>query len=684
MSILMFGAQIMVALSVRIWFVSASPVPDTHGPGDPLSIDITTLITALPAFSTSSNGSLNGSAPIVVTQSTPVKAVVTVLSSIALVLVAATYLVLVTSSGRLLDGFYLPCRAVEAKMEIILRNCWPAHLHALPEAAKEFVPVLDNTWPILLYVVENPSMARLGSLRPGAILYQLEQPENAMNGDRKVCKGAIRPDTKLSIAAGHNELRFISAYHPKINTPAVKVSTSSPAPRHLSHFVVWQWVSLWLVVILLWNTLLYNGIIGGATSTNDRYPRLFIVSIYILLFGVQLVYSFVSVPTVYEHLAEQASWKMIFQAGFFLVAPGRSDLWLLDRVEDGGDVAMENFQIDVLGKVKRGKTLIKPYREASNHEVIAYVEDHGDAANPGTAPKSFYLLTKGIFYPKNRREETANGHMVASGNGAIGDNERESRRDKELMEQPNDASESQASDDQGDPGLEDVEADYDANLKALEKATELALDRVVLNVALLLGICMATGFATWTQTQLPDATSTQIGSYALLASTSTAIGILLTTLFQVGNIKNSAEAVVRLTEMTVYHAWFQKRGWSALPGPAFGFKRPRIDYFPPGLFKPPAAPVRLLRFWWESATYLFSRAQSYGSTFVHITRILTAIFSLLFGPGFALLPSPHPDVGAIPKIQLGGHTFIMEYEPRGGVYRTREPADGEEPAGDFE
>ena len=88
--------------------------------------------------------------------------------------------------------------------------------------------------------------------------------------------------------------------------------------RNVIQLVIWEWVSLWLVVIMIFNTLLYNGIIGGGSPTNDRYPRLALISIYLLLYIFHFVatwYVFLKVPTL---ITLQASWAVCFRLHFAL------------------------------------------------------------------------------------------------------------------------------------------------------------------------------------------------------------------------------------------------------------------------------------------------------------------------------------------------------------------------------
>ena len=91
----------------------------------------------------------------------------------------------------------------------------------------------------------------------------------------------------------------------------------------------------------------------------------------------------------------------------------------------------------------------------------------------------------------------------------------------------------------------------EAEIKAYEKATDSALENVLANVAVLFGICLATALAPWTSTYTNNATSAQLGSYALLLSISTGILALVSSITLLTNATESARTLLLFQEKTI-------------------------------------------------------------------------------------------------------------------------------------
>ena len=157
----------------------------------------------------------------------------------------------------------------------------------------------------------------------------------------------------------------------------------------------------------------------------------------------------------------------------------------------------------------------------------------------------------------------------------------------------------------------------EAEVKAFEKATEVALERVVFNMAVLMSICISTAFAVWTRSPLNDATSTQIGSYALLASTGTAFAAILSSASQLSSMLNSAKEILRLTELALHKLITRKESKTSHPyqKAPFGFAE-------------------------EVETYnRFSGKSASLGTLCHANKALyQMLLSIVFGPAVGLLP----------------------------------------------
>ena len=91
----------------------------------------------------------------------------------------------------------------------------------------------------------------------------------------------------------------------------------------------------------------------------------------------------------------------------------------------------------------------------------------------------------------------------------------------------------------------------EAEIKLYEKAADSGLEKLLANVANLLGIRFATALAPWTSFQTFNATSAQLASYALLVSAGTGVLALISSLTQVWNATESAKTLLRLYERAI-------------------------------------------------------------------------------------------------------------------------------------
>jgi hypothetical protein len=183
-----------------------------------------------------------------------------------------------------------------------------------------------------------------------------------------------------------------------------------------------------------------------------------------------------------------------------------------------------------------------------------------------------------------------------------------------------------------DKEFKDMDSLYKSEIGVLEKATESALERVTANVLVVFGICLATGLSPWTSTLLNDATSTQLGSYAMLLSISSGLAALLTSSSHLNNMSTAAAKVVELTEAVLL--------WTA-----GGFDEDFGRRLYPYSFTRHA--ITLLALW---------RAMG----------LAQRIMALLFGPILVLLKKSReaPNFLSL-EIKLGGNVFWFTAHPEG-------------------
>ncbi|KAL9615995.1 MAG: hypothetical protein Q9160_009082 [Pyrenula sp. 1 TL-2023] len=119
----------------------------------------------------------------------------------------------------------------------------------------------------------------------------------------------------------------------------------------------------------------------------------------------------------------------------------------------------------------------------------------------------------------------------------------------------------------------------EAEVKAFEKALDSVLEKSLANVAVLLGICLATALAPWTSIQTSNATGVQIGSYALLLSISTGLLALVSGITHLTNATEMGRKIHLLQEKTIeagleFHENNDAaQNFSFLKAPKFGLSR---------------------------------------------------------------------------------------------------------------
>ncbi|KAI1871524.1 uncharacterized protein JN550_004518 [Neoarthrinium moseri] len=285
----------------------------------------------------------------------------------------------------------------------------------------------------------------------------------------------------------------------------IKVSwlhTASPAMRNAIQLAIWQWVSLWLTVIMITNTLVYNGFITS-THTTDMGPRLFLVSLYGISNIGLFFFSMSRFCHTYTSVMWHACWAILLKAKPAIIDGDEYRAWSRGR---GSHFKARTYSSEVLGELKVERIFQTCFRTKDG----IYVMDQ----NPSNYPRS--LMGPNVRY--HRRDDVCCVHELEKAEESI---------DK------------------------DIHAAYEVEIKVFEKATEAAADRVAANVLVILGIILATGLSPWTSNQLVDSTSTQLGSYALLLSTGTGLTAMMTSTAHLDTMKDTASSILRLAESTL-------------------------------------------------------------------------------------------------------------------------------------
>jgi hypothetical protein len=517
------------------------------------------------------------------------------LGGLAALLVIATYGLLMVYSPRLVTGLCFPSKTLSANIQTILERGWPREFDWMPESN-----------PYLVYIDDGFSELRTDE---GGQLGFYDLAKDGSEVRQKLQADPPNPsETIKTYKKSGNLLRgFEEISNAQVRQNAseglrstIWVQTASSAMKNVIQLGIWEWISFWLVLIMLFNTLLFNGIIGNSSPTKDRYPRLALVLIYLFLYSIHFVSTWYFVLKVYTLVILQASWAVVFRLPFALAANFDAAFpWMRQNdFKDELKVTFDRFDIDVLGSVAISERYGNVY---TNGELEVYT------------PKLRYLSSSDYI----EKIETFAAKVKA-------------RRIFCRMEKVPDEAQ-----------LDKLQAMQDAEAEAFEKATESALERVIVNTGVVLSICIATTFATWTQIRLPDATSRQIGSFALLASLSTAVTSLFASASQLNGMLNSAKEILRLTEVAISQLTTVRpnRTFFSHQQPLFGFAKQ--------VKKPHRYPRQSI---------------SLGTVWGVNPSFYVMVLSIFFGPLVALLPSRR-DYGQPPKLKLQVHdrSFIYWY-----------------------
>ena len=287
------------------------------------------------------------------------------------------------------------------------------------------------------------------------------------------------------------------------------VKAFSPVMKSLVQIAIWNYVSLWLVLVIVFNTLVYNGFLSH-DITHDSVLRLVLVGVYAVASIGHRYRTTTLLDRNFTSVLFQACWTIISKDFIFaeyieykrhtMEKYGNESLRYRDHLRlSSSELIWTSFRFELFGTMENAETYQNLAR--GGYEVGPY-----DRSN---------FLLQWLFEDKRR-----GSHLKA--------------RKK-------------------------IKSDYDkfvkpireAQIEAYEKAADSALERVLANVAVLLAICLATALAPWNSTQTVSATSAQLGSYALLLSISTGFLALAGSMTQLTNASESARILLRLQEKII-------------------------------------------------------------------------------------------------------------------------------------
>ena len=394
-----------------------------------------------------------------------IKMAETALAIFSVTLVIITYSVLIQRGSFMSTTAMYPQQSIERNLSSLLSLAWPRRSNEAPGRGGDL------------------GSDSKGSSRSSIQLFYLGRMDTD-NWYGLVAKGWLD-------CAANPRRKENTSYRPR-----VWVTSGSHLTKNVVQLLVWEWVSLWLIVIMVFVTLLYNGFLTNELSS-DSYPRLVVTLIYALSYFCHFWYVWTICARYFTNVAAGEAWTILERAKFAVFDSNDSKRLRLHR---------KGFPLNLRGI---------------------------DKASSEYVPLSF-----NAFFKHGIDNNTYTRHLFNSPD-------------------PNGV---------GYPGADDPK-ETSAALASLEKAqtTECetatesaftALDRVIANAMVMMGVTLTSGFSSWTARQLTDNTPNnfaiaQIGSLALLASLSLGVSTMFASAMHLTTLCSSYETILSLKEINI-------------------------------------------------------------------------------------------------------------------------------------
>jgi hypothetical protein len=271
------------------------------------------------------------------------------------------------------------------------------------------------------------------------------------------------------------------------------LTSGSPLTKNIVQLLIWEWASLWLLIFMITATLMYNGFFINQLNL-DSYPRLTVMLIYSSAFLVHVFYVWSVCSSFFTSVASGAAWSLLERARF---AVGESK------------------------KLRR--------RAIGKHFEFRSI----DKASSEYVPTTFSALFKHETQLAGL-EEDVRPASIHEGN------------DDDDEEDPKDVR----------AALSTLDAAQKSERRVATDSVAKALDRVISNAMVMMGVTLSTGFSAWTSQQTTDNSpnnfnSTLIGSLALLASLSLGAATMFTSAMHLSIMNSSYRTIVSLKETKI-------------------------------------------------------------------------------------------------------------------------------------
>ncbi|KAJ2974723.1 hypothetical protein NQ176_g5905 [Zarea fungicola] len=468
----------------------------------------------------------------------------TVLAGAITIWTAVTYSFILYHSSSLAQGLALPLRSIERSLQILIKNSWASDL-AYPLDSS------DNTCPRIARLTNEPAPTVNSSGPPSDTSNGASSTRNPVNGSTDTSNGESSTrnpvngstDTENPPSAqnssngaekfglGHQELYQSSVssseevnYQTNRSSRQVWFHAASSALKNIIIAAIWEFWTFHMVVAIVFLTAIYNGFLYDQRGP-DAVLRLTLVCIYALLNIAHMISFWIYFAQVLDAVGNQACWVAISKA-FVFFAPDnhRDSLQEIDFSEYNNKQAESD-------EVQREEFIL--YNFCWSVEKPLYLRKL-DCELLGTIKtKELYRSFNEIAAEWPAAQQLRDGARTPRGHAdwkILRCNPRVFEEDSETVEKT---------------AEELLKSMIDAEVKALEKAADSGLEKILANVIVLLGLCLSTGLAPWTTIRSQESIATQIGSYAIILAVSAGATSLIASLTNMSSAAHSAKLLRR-------------------------------------------------------------------------------------------------------------------------------------------
>ncbi|KAF8247300.1 hypothetical protein K440DRAFT_654873 [Wilcoxina mikolae CBS 423.85] len=209
-----------------------------------------------------------------------VKGIETSLAMLSATLVTITYSLIIGAGARMASTTKLPLRSIETNIGTMLSMAWP-------DISSSAEITMSNSTPDTIRLLYVGKM----------------NDDDASDRNQRAAKGLQQCEAEPCI---------------DLDCPPLWLTGGSQLTKNIVQLAVWEWLSMWLVMIMICATVLYNGFFTGSLGP-DSYSRLAVALIYGIAYCVHALCVWRACRDFFTMVAAGASWSLLERANFATV-----------------------------------------------------------------------------------------------------------------------------------------------------------------------------------------------------------------------------------------------------------------------------------------------------------------------------------------------------------------------------